>query len=74
MKVLETKEIKVAVLQNGNIILGESKRFYGSAFVQTSDGIMEYTKNEMKELFGVELKEVNGSDVWVEFRFTHKVR
>lgn len=37
---------------NGDIILGYSGEHTGMFFVKTSDGIFEYSKNEIEEIYG----------------------
>ena len=50
VKKVKTKEIKINALklENGHIIIGCSD---GIHFVKTEDGIMQYTNNEMLEIY-----------------------
>jgi hypothetical protein len=50
---MKTKKTKIEVVQfeNGDIVLGNNNE--ETFFIQTSDGIMEYTEDEMMEVYGV---------------------
>ena len=41
-------QITVTEFENGHILLGYSDGLY---FVKTQDGILRYTRNEMKEIY-----------------------